>query len=96
MKQKIPVKWEMIDILFIRKYFPVMTWSELLNAVNETRPASGRVERSALRHQARRMGLKKDIRIRRSPCDVDFLLSGYTKMGNVEMCILEGYKYFEK
>ena len=84
MKQKIPVKREMINILFIRKSFPVMTWSELLDAVNETRPAFGQVELSALRHQVRRMGLKKGIRIRRSPGDVDFLLSGYTKMGNVE------------
>ena len=85
MKPKIAVKWEMIDIVFIRKNFPVMTWNELLAAVNEIRPASGQVELSALRHQVKRMGLTKGIQIRWSSDDINFLLSNYTKMGNVEM-----------
>lgn len=85
MKPKVAVKWEPIDIHFIRQYFPVMTWNELPDAVNEIRPASGRVELSALRHQARRMGLTKGIQIRWSPEDIDFLLSNYTRIGNVEM-----------
>jgi hypothetical protein len=85
MKPKIPVKWETIDILFIRKNFPSMTWSQLLDAVNEIRPASRQVEMQALRHQAGRMGLSKGIQIRWSPDDIHFLFSSYTKMGNVEM-----------
>lgn len=88
MKPKIAVKWEMIDILFIRKNFPVMTWNELLAAVNGIRSASQQVELSALRHQVRRMGLSKCIQIRWSQKDISFLRSNYTKIGNVEMAAI--------
>jgi exoribonuclease R len=85
MKPKIATKWEIIDLIFIRKKFPDMTWQELLSAVNEIRPASQQVSLNALRHQARRMGLKKGIQIRCSSRDVEFLLSNYRKMGNTEI-----------
>jgi hypothetical protein len=39
----------------------------------------------ALRHQVKRTGLSRGIRIRRSPEDIDFLRSRYTRTGNVEM-----------
>lgn len=85
MKPKIAVKWDMIDLVFIRKNFPVMTWNELLTAINEIRSTSEQVEISALRHQVRRMGLSKGIQIRWSQKDISFLRSNYTKIGNVEM-----------
>jgi len=85
MKPKIAVNWEPIDIYFIKQHFPVMTWSELLDAVNAIRPASGQVEISALRHQVKRMGLTKGIQIRWSEQDIRFLQKNYTKIGNVEM-----------
>jgi hypothetical protein len=85
MKPKIAANWEPIDILFIRKNFPVMTWAQLLYAINEIRPASQQVELSALRHQVRRMGLSKNILIHWSKQDINFLQKNYTKIGNVEM-----------
>jgi hypothetical protein len=85
MKPKIRVKWEMIDLFFIRKNFPAMTWGQLLEGINETRPASCQVGMSALRHQVKRMGLSKGVMVRWSSDDIDFLRSNYTRMGNVEM-----------
>jgi hypothetical protein len=88
MKQKIAAKYDSIDIIFIRKHFPVMTWSELLEAVNETRPASKQVGLSGLRFQCKRMGLSKGIQIRWSKQDVAFLVKNYKEIGNVEMASL--------
>jgi len=88
MKPKIAIKWEPIDIFFIRKNFPVMTWMQLLDAVNEIRPESQQVELPALRHQVRRMGLSKGIQIRWSKRDIGFLRKNYTEIGNVEMANL--------
>jgi hypothetical protein len=94
MKPKVAAKWEMIDILFIRKNFSAMTWNGLLDAINDMRPASMQVSRSALRHQARRMGLfKNNILIQWSKEDVEFLRENYTRIGNVEMAaILNGMR----
>jgi hypothetical protein len=84
-KPKIAVKWEMIDMLCIQKNFPVMTWKQLLDAVNEIRPKSQQVELSTLRHQVKCMGLSKGVQIRWSKQDIDFLRKNYTGIGNVEM-----------
>jgi hypothetical protein len=56
-----------------------------LESVNEIRPASQQVELSALRHQVKRMGLSKSILIHWSSDDINFLLSNYTGIGNVEL-----------
>jgi len=93
MVPKIAAKWEMIDKIFIRKNFPVMTWKELLAAVNAIRPVSERVSMGALRHQARRMGLYKQIYIHWSSEDIDFLLNNYQKIGNVEMAAILNKKH---
>jgi len=85
MKAKIAAKWETIDKIFIRKNFPVMTWSELLAAVNVIRHPSQQVNFGALRHQVRRMGLNKFTLIRWSKEDTDYLITNYTTIGNVEM-----------
>ena len=85
MKPKEKVQWDCFDLAFIRKHFYEMTWTELLKAVNETRPANLRVELSALRHQARRMGLNKGIQIRWSDEDIRYLEANFRKYGDTEL-----------
>jgi hypothetical protein len=85
MKPKIPVKRETADLVFIRKNFPVITWNRLPEGISAIRPAPWQVGMSVLRHQVKRTGLSRGIRIRRSPGDIDFLRSRYTRTGNVEM-----------
>ena len=62
-----------------------MTWDELLCAVNEMRSQSEQVKLGALRHECRRMGLKKFEFIHWSKADVDFLLKNYRTKGNLEL-----------
>lgn len=88
MKPKIKVKWDIFDRMFIQKNFPIMTWNELLDAVNEIRPSSQQVGLSGLRFQCRRMGLSKGIQIRWSDSDKRFLLCNYQTIGNVELAAI--------
>ena len=78
-------RWEDIDRIVIRENFPNMTWDELLGVVNDTRSHSEQVKLSALRHECRRMGLKKHDLIHWSSADIVFLLKNYKKKGNVEL-----------
>jgi hypothetical protein len=79
------VDWKEIDLYFIQKNFPVMTWDKLLSEINDIRPDSMQINLSALRHQVRRMGLTKGIQIRWSAEDIDFLKNNYQKYGNIEL-----------
>ena len=83
--KKIKAEWSEIDKIFIRQNFFEMTWAELLKAVNEIRPESAKVRNGHLRHEVKRLGLKKMIQIRWCKADIKFLKENYKVKGNIEI-----------
>ncbi|MDR1198357.1 MAG: hypothetical protein LBK94_05010 [Prevotellaceae bacterium] len=77
--------WEPVDLMIIVENFDKMTLSRLHEHVNNFRSDADSVDLSALRHQLRRMGLKKQMQIRWSAEDIAFLKNRYRKIGNVEL-----------
>lgn len=74
------------EIAFLKQNFFIMTNQQLLNGINSYR--SEPIGLSALRHQCKRLGLKRSIQIRWSSQDIRFLLKNYQKTGNVELAEL--------
>lgn len=83
MRAKIPVKWKPWELTFILDNYYTMSWNELISALNSLR--SENVNIGALRHVCIRLGLAKQIQIRWSKEDIQFLLDNYKIKGNVEI-----------
>lgn len=61
-----------------------MTWKELTKAIQQKRPD---IELSAIRHQCLRMKLAKQIQIRWSKEDIEYLIDNYQMKGDKEIAI---------
>jgi len=83
--QRIAAVWDNFDRIFIRKNFPVMSWPQLLIAVNEIRHVNTKVTLSQLRHEVRRLGLYKGRQIRWSSIAIKYLKDNYQTQGNIEL-----------
>lgn len=81
-KPKVPFKWEKSELKFIRDNYYTMTWNELVKAVEEFKPD---ITMQALRHQCHRMKLAKQVQIRWSKEDIQYLIDNYKTKGNIEI-----------
>lgn len=81
-KSKIPVLWSDDDLNFIRVNYYRMTWKELFAIVKEK---NGAATIQALRHQCLRMKLAKQVQIRWSKEDIQYLLDNYRTKGDKEL-----------
>jgi len=80
------VNWYPDELLFLKENINKLTNQQLLDAINAKR--SKPVGYSAMRHQFIRMGILRQIQIRWSQEDVNYLKKHFRKKGNVELAIL--------
>lgn len=83
-KPRIPVLWSEYELKFIRDNYYSMTWKELfaaVKAINNTATVQ------ALRHQCIRMKLAKQVQIRWSKEDTQYLVDNYRIKGDKELAI---------
>jgi len=85
MKQKVKINWDLHETAFLRQSFPDLTWSQLLIEINAMRDEDDQIELGSLRHQCRRMGLKKFDLVHWDKRDVNFLKKNFKTMGNIEI-----------
>lgn len=83
-KPKIPVSWSQADLTFIRDNYYQLTWTELFAAVSQL---NKKATMQALRHQCVRMKLAKQVQIRWSKEDTQYLIDNYKIKGDKELAI---------
>lgn len=101
---KIPITWTTEQLKFIKDNYYSMTFKELLSAVEKMNVAA---TYQGLRHQCKRMKLAKQVQIRWSKEDTQYLIENYKLKGDLELSmelnlfkrtyrVIDGKKVFRK